>query len=158
PTEPRIARALPGREQTVPTDETTPPIAPAAPEVRTNAGVVRGRWERSQAVFRGIPFAASPVGDARFAAPQPVRPWPGVREAVAFGPPPPQDPGVFQAGAQPSESATFAADDTWLTVNVWTPDPAGRRPVMVWLYGGGYQIGSADTYDAHELASAGDLV
>ena len=140
------------------TGETSPQVESTGPEVRTNAGMVRGRREHGLAVFRGIPFAAPPVGDARFAAPQPVRPWQGVREAVAFGPPPPQDPSLFQAGGDRTDQSAPAADDTWLTVNVWTPDPSARRPVMVWFHGGGYQMGSADTYDAHEIARAGDLV
>ena len=133
-------------------------VESAAPEVRTNAGVVWGRWETGLAVFRGIPFAAPPVGAARFAAPQPVRGWSGVREAVTFGPPPPQDRAVLQASGQRTGAPTLTQDDTWLTVNIWTPDPAARRPVMVWIYGGGYHVGSADTYDAHSIARAGDLV
>jgi para-nitrobenzyl esterase len=133
-------------------------VESAAPEVRTNAGAVRGRWENGLAVFRGIPFAGPPVGEARFAAPQPVRAWSGVREAVTFGPPPPQDPAVFQAGGQRTGTPTSPERDNWLTVNVWTPDPAGVRPVMVWIYGGGYQVGSADTYDANVIARDGDLV
>jgi len=105
---------------------------PADPEARTAAGRVRGRREGSLAVFRGIPFAQPPVGRARFAAPQPPVPWDGVREAVLFGSPPPQS-GTYGPAPVP-------ADDDWLTVNVWTPapDPAARRPVMVWIYGGAY--------------------
>ncbi|MGO9195092.1 MAG: carboxylesterase family protein, partial [Streptosporangiaceae bacterium] len=60
------------------------------PVVRTAGGLVRGRAKDGVAVFRGIPFAQPPVGDLRFAAPRPARPWDGVREAAAFGPPPPQ--------------------------------------------------------------------
>ena len=60
------------------------------PVVRTAAGQVRGRVENGVAVFRGIPFAQPPVGVLRFAAPEPARPWDGVREAAMFGPPPPQ--------------------------------------------------------------------
>jgi hypothetical protein len=60
------------------------------PEVRTTAGVLRGGREAGLAVFRGIPFAGAPVGAFRFAAPEPVRGWDGVRLAVAYGPPPPQ--------------------------------------------------------------------
>ena len=72
------------------------------------------------AVFRGIPFAEPPVGALRFAAPQPVRGWEGVRAALDFGPPPPQGMGAAQD----------TQGDAWLTVNVWTPEPdlgAGRR-------------------------------
>ncbi|MFF9454645.1 carboxylesterase/lipase family protein [Streptomyces flaveolus] len=126
--------------------------------VRTATGAVRGRREDTLTVFRGIPFAEPPVGDARFAAPRPARPWDGIRDAVAFGPPPPQDLGlVGQAGAPGAPEG-----DDWLTVNVWTPepDPAAHRPVMVWIYGGAYKLGHAGSpgYDARRLAEDGDLV
>lgn len=62
------------------------------PEAMTAAGAVRGRREGGLAVFRGIPYARPPVGEARFAAPRPADRWDGVREAFAFGPPPPQEP------------------------------------------------------------------
>ncbi|NUT28017.1 MAG: carboxylesterase family protein [Streptomyces sp.] len=128
------------------------------PEAGTAAGTVRGRREGALAVFRGIPYAQPPVGAARFTAPRPAERWDGVREAFAFGPPPPQEPfGPEDAPADPGPGG-----DDWLTVNVWTPeaDPAARRPVMVWLYGGAYKFGSADnpTYDAGRLAGEGDLV
>jgi len=61
------------------------------PVVRTATGAVCGRREGGLTVFRGIPFAEPPVGEARFAAPRPVRAWEGTREAYAFGPPPPQE-------------------------------------------------------------------
>ncbi|HTR94133.1 MAG TPA: carboxylesterase family protein [Trebonia sp.] len=60
------------------------------PGVRTAAGRLRGGWEAGVAVFRGIPFAEPPVGALRFAAPRPARGWSGVREALSYGPPPPQ--------------------------------------------------------------------
>jgi len=130
------------------------------PEVRTAAGAVRGRWEDGLAVFRGIPFAAPPVGEARFAAPRPVAGWDGVREAFAFGPAAPQD----LAGFRPAGVDVPAPPpgDDWLTVNVWTPapDPAARRPVMVWIHGGAYKLGSSAQggYDARRIAADGDLV
>ena len=71
------------------------------------------------AVFRGIPFAEPPVGELRFAAPRPVRRWDGVREAVSFGPPPPQ----AAAFGMDSAGAGTPSDDDWLTVNVWSPEP-----------------------------------
>jgi para-nitrobenzyl esterase len=115
---------------------------------------VRGRNEGGLAVFRGIPFAQPPTGPARFAAPRPTRPWDGVREAFSFGSPPPQSSSYGPAPAP--------ADDDWLTVNVWTPEPdsEARRPVLVWIYGGAYKVGSADApgYDGGRLAREGDLV
>ncbi|MBL1081858.1 carboxylesterase family protein [Streptomyces actinomycinicus] len=126
------------------------------PVVRTASGAVRGLREQGLSVFRGIPFAGPPVGEARFRAPRPVRPWDGVREAYAFGPPPPQDLGV-QGG-----TVTGPAGDDWLTVNVWTPeaDPSAGRPVMVWIYGGSYKMGHAGqpSYDAQAIARDGDVV
>jgi para-nitrobenzyl esterase len=122
------------------------------PEVRTVAGVVRGSWEAGQAVFRGISFAQPPVGALRFQAPRPVQRWDGVRPAIAYGAPPPQ-PSLL--GASPA-----AAGDDWLTLNVWTPDPAAELPVMVWIPGGGYAIGdsSLPEYDAGHLAGTGTVV
>jgi para-nitrobenzyl esterase len=122
------------------------------PEVRTAAGRVRGRHEDGVTVFRGIPFAEPPVGDARFAAPRPARAWDGVREAFSFGPPPPQDLGGFRERINPADG------DDWLTINVWTPDPGARRPVMVWIQGGAYKFGSADGYDARQIVRDGDVV
>src|SRR5450756_1075841 len=127
---------------------------PADPEARTTAGRVRGRREGGLAVFRGIPFAQPPTGRARFAEPRPATAWDGVREAFSFGSPPPQS-STYGPAPQPT-------DDDWLTVNVWTQaaDPAARRPVMVWIYGGAYKVGSADApgYDAGRLAREGELV
>ncbi len=117
-------------------------------EVQTSAGRVRGGWEGGVAVFRGVPFAAPPVGPHRFAAPAPVTAWDGVRDASRFGPPPPQ-PG------RPT------GEDGWLNLTVWTPDP-GRAglPAVVWISGGGYlACDSADPYLAGDaLAAAGAVV
>ena len=100
-----------------------------------STGIVRGRWENGVAAYRGVPFAAPPVGPRRFAAPQPAEPWQGVRDAGRFGPPPPQ-PG------RATES------DDWLNLAVWTPDPGrANLPVVVWISGGGYlSCDSADPY------------
>jgi para-nitrobenzyl esterase len=133
-----------------------------APVVRTRAGAVRGRSENGVAVFRGIPFAAPPVGPLRFQAPRPAQAWDGVREADVFGPPPPQawmgpPPPVPAAAGLPVRHEP--AD--WLTVNVWTPDPgAAGLPVLVWVYGGAYRMGSAadPAYDGAALARAGAVV
>jgi para-nitrobenzyl esterase len=127
-----------------------------AVDVRTTAGAVRGRVEEGLTVFRGIPFAEPPVGELRFAAPVPAREWDGVRDAFEFGPPPPQDMAMLGDGG----TAAAAGGDDWLTVNVWTPDPAGRRPVLVWIYGGAYRLGFSGSpgYDAKRIAGDGDLV
>lgn len=128
------------------------------PSAATTAGTVRGRVEDGSAVFRGIPFAAPPVGAARFLAPRPPERWDGVREATAFGPPAPQE---GELPGSPAAAGPVTGDD-WLTVNVWTPapDPAARRPVMVWIHGGAYRFGSAagPGYDGGRLSRDGDLV
>ncbi len=102
-------------------------------------------------VFRGIPFAQPPVGALRFAAPTPPRPWHGVREALAFGPPPPQ--------ADAFGMNQLAGGDGWLTLNVWSPDPSpdAALPVMVWIHGGAYAIGTSGLpeYDGARLARDG---
>ncbi len=105
------------------------------------------------AVFRGIPFAAPPVGALRFAAPRPAPAWEGVRDALTFGPPPPQ-------------AAVFGMDgmgrsgDDWLTVNVWSPDVSAALPVLVWIQGGAYTIGMSGLpeYDGTRLALDGVVV
>ena len=122
-------------------------------EARVSGGTVRGASEAGVEVFRGIPFAAPPVGDLRFAAPQPAAAWDGVRDALAFGPPPPQ-------------SALFGTDrigvqgDDWLTVNVWSPDLNANLPVLVWIQGGGYMLGTSGLpeYDGARLARDGVVV
>ena len=127
------------------------------PEVRTAAGVLRGSREAGLAVFRGVPYAEPPVGALRFAAPRPVRGWAGVRAAVSYGPPPPQG-GLFGM----DELAQEAAGDDWLSVNVWSPDPApgAGLPVLVWIPGGGYVIGTSSLpeFDGGRLAAGGVVV
>lgn len=102
-------------------------------EARVSGGVVRGRMEADLAVFHGIPFASLPV---RFGTPRPARAWDGVREATAFGPPPPQS-GAF------GMDSLGADGDEWLTLNVWSPDMGGALPVMVWIQGGAYMFGTS---------------
>ena len=127
------------------------------PVVRTTAGAVRGRWEAGVAVFRGIPFAEPPVGALRFAAPRPASRWDGVRDAVAYGPPPPQ-----AAAFGMDDLAREVAGDDWLTINVWSPEPGpdAGLPVMVWIHGGAYTIGmsSLPEYDGGRLAREGGVV
>jgi para-nitrobenzyl esterase len=104
-------------------------------QIDVTGGVIRGETVEDLTIFRGIPFASLPV---RFGAPQPVEPWSGVREATTFGPPPPQS-GVF------GTDATTDGNEDWLTANVWTLDPAGTMPVMVWVQGGAYMFGTSGT-------------
>jgi para-nitrobenzyl esterase len=126
-------------------------------EVRTAAGAVRGRWEDGVAVFRAIPFAQPPVGALRFAAPRPVTRWDGVRDAAAFGPPPPQGGALASSAGAPD-----AAGDDWLTANVWSAEPGSGagHAVMVWIQGGGYTFGMSGLpeYDGTVLARDGVVV
>src|SRR6188768_4261828 len=103
------------------------------PDVRAPGGTIRGTWEAGVAVFRGIRFAEPPVGELRLAAPRSVRSWDGIREAVSYGPPPPQAT-AFGMDRMASE----ATGDDWLTLNVWAPEPrpGAGLPTMVWLHGG----------------------
>jgi para-nitrobenzyl esterase len=118
-------------------------------EIRAVGGALRGQVESGVAVFRGIPFA-EPAG--RFGAPEPVGAWAGTRDALTFGPPPPQSDLLGDAGA--------GSADGWLTVNVWTPEPAGSLPVLVWIQGGGYLVGTSGLpdYDGGRLAREGGVV
>ena len=122
--------------------------------VRTPQGEARGCRDASTLVFRGIPYA---VAD-RFSPPRPAGGWNGVRDAVASGPAAPQpDRPVarFTHGAMPQTD-----EHGCLTVDVCTPGLDGARPVMVWIHGGGFTIGSpgARLYYAARLAAAVDAV
>lgn len=122
--------------------------------VTTRHGTLRGRRSGEGAVFLGIPFAAPPTGELRWRPPQPVAPWTGVRDALAFGPDVPQPADAHsRAGAQ---------DEDCLYLNVWTPtlDAGARLPVLVWLFGGGFTSGSGsdDRTDGARLAAEGAVV
>ncbi|MEU9303796.1 carboxylesterase family protein [Streptomyces sp. NPDC048269] len=128
------------------------------PRARTAYGVVEGRTGTGgTAVFRGIPYAAPPVGALRFAAPAPPEAWDGVRDAGAFGPTAPKVP-YPQRFAALLPDPEIAGDDC-LNVNVWTPDPSpgARLPVMVWIHGGALTRGSSavPVYDGSAFARDG---
>ena len=124
--------------------------------VRIDSGLVAGTVGADPAirVFRGIPFAAPPVGELRWREPRPVAPWSGVRSATQFGPTPEQ--GAIYTDAIIRNNKV---DEDCLYLNVWTPaKSAGERlPVMVWIYGGGYQAGSSSEprHDGENLARKG---
>ena len=128
------------------------------PEVETRSGRIRGLEVRGIRTFRGIPFARPPLGTGRFQPPEPAEPWSGTRLATSPGAVSHQARmPVFSflntGGARQSEDC--------LHLNVWTPALDGaRRPVLVWIHGGGFLIGSGSTriYDGHSLARRGDLV
>jgi para-nitrobenzyl esterase len=132
--------------------------ATPADQVKTDAGIVEGFTPpgSSVRVFRGIPFAAPPVGERRWQPPQPVAPWEGVRKADEFG-------------ARCLQNRVFddmvfrdELSEDCLYLNVWTPAESADAalPVMVWIYGGGFQGGSASEprQDGERLAGKGVVV
>lgn len=114
-------------------------------DVRVSGGVVRGVRADGDFAWRGIPYAAAPIGALRFRAPQPVVPWSGVRDASAFGPVAPQaHRGQFR-GTAPA----IPAGEDCLTINVLAPADAragAPLPVMVFIHGGGYSTGSSQDF------------
>jgi para-nitrobenzyl esterase len=125
--------------------------AGAAPDrVQIEGGLVEGVTESAARVFKGIPFAAPPVGSLRWRPPQPPPAWPGLRKADTFSPVCPQH------GAYPPESPPEPTSEDCLYLNIWTPaqPTTVNLPVMVWIYGGALENGSASTplYAGDELA------
>ena len=126
--------------------------------VEVAGGRVRGRERDGVWAFSGIPFAAPPIGRLRWRPPQPVVPWSGVREAAEFGPIAPQTPPIPGVAIQGDPEVQ---DEDCLTLNVWTPvADGGRRPVMVWVHGGGFTTGTGASllYRGGDLARHGDVV
>jgi para-nitrobenzyl esterase len=126
----------------------------------TRSGRLQGARARGGLVFRGIPYAAAPVGDLRFRAPQPVTPWSGVRDATHFGPSAPQLGAMNWLVARAVGGAGGRQSEDCLTLNVWTPALDGRRPVLVFVHGGAFVLGSGSTplYAGGRLSARGDVV
>jgi para-nitrobenzyl esterase len=110
--------------------------------VETTAGTVDGFEENSYAVFLGVPYAAPITPERRFAAPQPVSRWSGIRSAQALSAVCPQIPTYGPVGKGAASTLEFGTD--FLTVNIRTPSVTGSAPVLVWIHGGGYAVGSAN--------------
>ena len=134
--------------------------------VATVDGRLEGRWDRRVASFLGVPFAAAPVGDLRFAAPQPPPRWQGIRPATAFGPAAPQplarrDRPVDVMQLLTGSPSLDQAEDNCLTINIWTPGVTGTpRAVLVWIHGSGWLSGGSawSGYHGRNLAAAEDIV
>lgn len=137
------------------------PVARESEPVQFDAGIARGVVEGDVTVFRGIPYAAPPVGMLRWRAPQPAIPWTGVRLADTFGndclqpethaPLPPPAPVIPPPRVGMSEDC--------LTLNVWAPPKSSsvKHPVMVWFHGGGFYLGAGswESYNGTQLARDG---
>ncbi|HEY7057753.1 MAG TPA: carboxylesterase/lipase family protein [Vicinamibacterales bacterium] len=134
--------------------------------VATTAGRIRGFTRNGVYIFKGIPYGDTTAGQNRFMPPKPVKPWTTVRPTLAWGPVSPHGP---RAGWVNQEEQFlyywddgFASEDM-LRVNVWTPavNDEKKRPVLVWIHGGGYASGSSQElrpYDGERLAREHDVV
>ncbi|MDR0763071.1 MAG: carboxylesterase family protein [Bacteroidales bacterium] len=123
--------------------------------IKVDGGQIEGSLEDSVYVFKGIPFAAPPVGELRWKAPQPVISWDGILKADKFAPSCPQIAMI------PGTDKLELSEDC-LYLNIWTPAKNGNEklPVMVWIYGGGFAMGSASLpiYSGDELAKNGVIL
>ncbi|HZA10310.1 MAG TPA: carboxylesterase/lipase family protein [Mycobacterium sp.] len=122
----------------------------------TGLGDLRGTTEGGVRVWRGVPYAQQPLGERRFLAPSPARPWTGVRDAVEHGPLPPQGKSFVGGGRDDPK----VRHEACLTLTVWSPDTSGSLPVMVWIPGGAFVFGAGQfqLYNGSRLAANGNVV
>jgi len=138
--------------------------ATLTPLVQTEQGVVQGYFDDRIYCFKGLPYGADTAGENRFRPPQPPPAWEGVREATRFGADAPQQNPDRRAARQEDAAVQTSGveGENCLVLNVWTPglEPSERKPVMVWLHGGGFVSGSGSgtIYNGRNLADRGDLV
>lgn len=135
-------------------------------EAVTRFGKVAGYRRDGIFAFKGVPYGDDTAGANRFQPPRPPKPWPGVRSSRNFGPVAPQDKGNGRRNDE--EAFLFQWNDSFegedcLRINIWTSGIAdgAKRPVMVWLHGGGFAAGSGNdlpAFDGHNLAKRGDVV
>jgi len=119
--------------------------------VDTDLGALQGAAEDGVRSWLGVPYAAPPVDELRWASPEPAEPWEGVREATEFG----------NVCAQPAANMPGipSPDEDCLYLNVYAPEKArGDLPVMVWFHGGGNSYGAAEQYDPSRLVAEGTVV
>lgn len=130
--------------------------------IHITGGEISGRETADGAVhiYQGIPFAAPPVGDLRWKAPQPVKPWEGVLACTDFGPSPMQgEPRPFSMWSKEYLIRDEPISEDCLYLNVWTgaQSSSEKRPVVVWIYGGGFNSGGTNVpiYDGEAFARKG---
>ncbi|HXO80353.1 MAG TPA: carboxylesterase family protein [Mycobacterium sp.] len=133
-----------------------PAVAEVPALACTSVGDLRGTFEGGVAVWCGVQYAQQPIGERRFAAPVPLLPWTGVRDAVEHGPLPLQSRSMVAADRRDPK----IRDEACLTVTVWSPDVSGALPVMVWIPGGAFLNGAGQLqlYDGSRLAANGNVV
>ena len=127
-------------------------VGAATAIVETTNGPVRGRFEAGLVqAFKGLRYAAPPVGSLRFKAPQPLTPWSEVADAAHFG------NAAMQSPNQPDAPFDEKRSEDCLFLNVWTQSVTGKKPVMVWLHGGAFSSGAAGrpTYWGDHFARSG---
>jgi para-nitrobenzyl esterase len=136
-------------------------VAAENPRVRIDSGDLVGVTDHDTHVFRGIPYAAPPVGELRWRPPQPVTPWDGARDASKFGHACPQVKGAYPDWVD-LHLDNIGIDEDCLTLNVWSPAGRGEEllPVMFYIHGGNMQFGAASIpmYDGRILAAEGLVV
>lgn len=131
-----------------------------APVAQTGAGSVSGIVQNGIHIFKGIPFAAPPVGELRWKAPQPVQSWTGVRKCDTFGASPMQaSPAPFSMWSEEFLIRKEPISEDCLYLNVWTGSTSANKklPVLVWIYGGGFVSGGSNVpiYDGEAMARKG---
>jgi para-nitrobenzyl esterase len=122
--------------------------------VQTSYGMVQGIQEGTISSWKGIPYALPPLGARRFRPPHPPEPWPDVLQTTQFG------PMAMQPPSMPAELLRrLSMSEDCLTLNIWSPGADQQlRPVLVWIHGGGWLIGSGRLHDGTSLAALGDVV
>jgi len=120
-------------------------------EVETSYGIVAGMQDETLSRFLGIPYAKPPIGDLRWADPQPPEAWEGVYQATQF------KPACMQQETTPT---VLVEQEDCLTLNIWAPNTPGPHPVMFWVHGGGNETGSASEpyFDGSKLAASQNVV
>lgn len=127
------------------------PVSGQDPVVKTQGGYIRGIQEKGIFVFKGVPFAAPPIGDLRFKAPKPVRPWKDTLSCTQFG---------AVAAQYAGDTRTVKGNENCLQLNIYTPalKPAKKLPVLVWVHGGGMTGGSGIGQNGHSFSHHDSII